>query len=272
MAKTYYEVLGVEKDADADAIKNAWRRIRTKHHPDKGGDEDAFKEAKDAYDVLSDPAKRRAYDQFGTPDLGAGPTWTSNGTTTGDVTIEEILRRMREAGLSPDMNYQQRETIQKVSIPVDVMINGGRTQFRYANPTQPGINSFEFNMGEITLKPNTKVGTRVQSPNVPNTTFIFVPQGHHRCVVQGLDLIVPMEVNALAAAVGNKAKVTHPNGKTYEVSVPPGTKNGAALRLPKLGLPHVNGAVGNLIAVVEYMVPVLDEETRNALRDLLDKA
>jgi len=70
MAKRdYYEVLGISKDASAAELKKAYRRVAMKHHPDRNpGDkaaEDKFKEASEAYEVLSDPQKRAAYDQFG---------------------------------------------------------------------------------------------------------------------------------------------------------------------------------------------------------------
>jgi len=70
MAKRdYYEVLGISKDASAAELKKAYRRVAMKHHPDRNpGDkaaEDKFKEASEAYEILSDPQKRAAYDQFG---------------------------------------------------------------------------------------------------------------------------------------------------------------------------------------------------------------
>src|SRR5262244_3667443 len=70
MAKRdYYEVLGVNRDADDEAIKKAYRRLAMKWHPDRNPDnpkaEDHFKEAKEAYEILSEPSKRSAYDQFG---------------------------------------------------------------------------------------------------------------------------------------------------------------------------------------------------------------
>jgi molecular chaperone DnaJ len=66
MANDYYKTLGVEKDASDDEIKKAYRKLAHKYHPDKsGGDEAKFKEINEAYQVLSDKAKRSQYDQFG---------------------------------------------------------------------------------------------------------------------------------------------------------------------------------------------------------------
>ena len=67
--RDYYEVLGIDKNADDAAIKKAYRQLAKKYHPDMNpGDQEAekkFKEASEAYAVLSDPDKRRQYDQFG---------------------------------------------------------------------------------------------------------------------------------------------------------------------------------------------------------------
>lgn len=66
MANNYYDILGVSKSASDDEIKKAYRKLAHKHHPDKaGGDESKFKEINEAYQVLSDKAKRSQYDQFG---------------------------------------------------------------------------------------------------------------------------------------------------------------------------------------------------------------
>lgn len=63
--KDYYTILGVSKSASKDEIKKAFRKLAQKHHPDKGGDESVFKEASEAYSVLSDDKKRAEYDAYG---------------------------------------------------------------------------------------------------------------------------------------------------------------------------------------------------------------
>jgi molecular chaperone DnaJ len=72
MKKDYYEILGVQKNASPAEIKKAFYKLAHKHHPDKGGDAEKFKEANEAYQVLSDEKKRAQYDQFGTAFEGMG--------------------------------------------------------------------------------------------------------------------------------------------------------------------------------------------------------
>lgn len=89
--RDYYEVLGVAKNADAAEIKKAYRKLALQYHPDKNpGDKEAeekFKEAAEAYDVLSNEEKRRRYDQFGHTGMGAG----AGGFSGGGMSMEDIF-------------------------------------------------------------------------------------------------------------------------------------------------------------------------------------
>jgi molecular chaperone DnaJ len=73
MAKDYYNVLGVDKKATEDDIKKAFRKLAHKHHPDKGGSDEKFKEITEAYSILSDAKKRREYDAYGQSFPGGAP-------------------------------------------------------------------------------------------------------------------------------------------------------------------------------------------------------
>lgn len=92
----YYDILGVKKDASADDIKKAFRRLARKHHPDAGGDEEKFKQINEAYEVLSDAEKRQQYDQYGQyfggnapPGAGRGG-WPGGASGPGGYRVENV--------------------------------------------------------------------------------------------------------------------------------------------------------------------------------------
>ena len=98
MAKRdYYEVLGVDKSANEDALKKAYRKLAIKYHPDKNpGDaeaEEKFKEIAEAYDVLSDPQKRQRYDQFGHAGVGGASGSGGFGGFGGGMSMDDIFSR-----------------------------------------------------------------------------------------------------------------------------------------------------------------------------------
>ncbi|MBR7155159.1 MAG: DnaJ domain-containing protein, partial [Paludibacteraceae bacterium] len=87
--RDYYEVLGVEKTASAEDIKKAYRKKAIQYHPDKNpGDKEAeekFKEAAEAYEVLSDPQKRQRYDQYGFAGMGGAGGFSGGGMSMEDI-------------------------------------------------------------------------------------------------------------------------------------------------------------------------------------------
>ena len=97
MAKAdYYEVLGISKGASADEIKKAYRKKAIQYHPDKNpGDksaEEKFKEAAEAYEILSDPEKKKRYDQFGHQGFGGAAGGGGYGGFSGQgMSMEDIF-------------------------------------------------------------------------------------------------------------------------------------------------------------------------------------
>src|SRR6201998_1872426 len=92
--KDYYDVLGVARDADQDAIRRAYRKLARQYHPDLNSDSDAeerFKELGEAYEVLSDPDKRERYDRL-------GANWREQERTAPDANFEEFFARQGFGG------------------------------------------------------------------------------------------------------------------------------------------------------------------------------
>ncbi len=106
--RDYYEILGISRNAGAEELKKAYRKLAFKYHPDKNQDnkkaEEKFKEVTEAYEILSDPQKRAQYDQFGAEAFKyAGAGAGARGFGFGGIDLEEALRAFREAfeGESP---------------------------------------------------------------------------------------------------------------------------------------------------------------------------
>jgi molecular chaperone DnaJ len=142
--RDFYDILGVDRGADDEAIKKAYRRLAMKYHPDRAGDDGAgesqFKEAKQAFEVLSDPEKRAAYDRFGhqgVEGMGGGPGGGAGfGAGAGDIfgdIFGEIFGRGRRGGgprvfRGADLRYDLTVTLEQAVAGHTFQINVPRTE------------------------------------------------------------------------------------------------------------------------------------------------
>jgi molecular chaperone DnaJ len=248
-----YEVLGVAKTATDDEIKRAYRKLARENHPDRNdGDaqaEERFKEVQSAYDLLSDPEKRKQYDAFG----AAGPGMGGYGPSPGGFRFE-----------TTDFD---------LSDLIGGMFGGGRAGRRAQTRAERGVDlesrvrlSFEDALQGATVRVPVEVetachvcgGTRAEPGTAPKTCpdcggsgIVSDAQGLFalsrpcpRCRGNGVIVDTPCR----ACRGTGRERVT----KRYQVKVPPGARDGTRIRLKGKGEPGLNGGpAGDLYVVVE---------------------
>jgi molecular chaperone DnaJ len=136
-----YEVLGVQKNATESDLKKAYRRLAMKYHPDRNpGDEEAeqkFKEAKNAYEVLSDPQKRAAYDQFGHAGvegagMGGGPRGGPGGASFSDI-FSDVFGDIFGGGGRGQRVYRGADLRYNMELSLEEAVHGTSKTIRVPN-------------------------------------------------------------------------------------------------------------------------------------------
>lgn len=295
--KDYYSTLGVSPDADAKAIKQAYRKLARQYHPDVNpGDrtsEEKFKEINEANEVLSDPEKRKKYDEMrayyqqygrwpGEESMaGAGAGGFDGGTYQYRTMSQEDLEDLF-GGSSPFSDFFQ-------TYFGPGFTQGSRTGRTRARATRGEDVESEI---DVTLAEAYQGVTRSFELSDPDGTTrrldVKIPAGvdegsRIRLAGQGLagtagrgDLflrvhIVPhanftrdgttlhtrVDVPLAVAMLGGEAPVTTPDGRTLKLRIPEGTANGRTFRLRGQGMPHLNqpDKRGDLYAEVNVVLP-----------------
>lgn len=252
--RDYYEVLGVSKDADDAALKKAYRQLAKKYHPDANpGDKDAeakFKEASEAYAVLSDPDKRRQYDQFGHAAFegGAGGAggFDFDFGDFGDI-FGDLFGGMFGGGGRRSSNGPRRGA--------DVRIN---VRITFAESVTGTKKQIDVNLKETC---NTCNGSGARPGTKPETCKRCNGKGQITYTQQSMFGMIRNvqpcpDCNGTGKVIKEKCPDCYGTGyisskKTIEVSIPAGIDNGQCVRIPNKGEPGTNGgARGDLLVAV----------------------
>lgn len=281
MARDYYAVLGIPRDADSDQIQQAFRGLARKYHPDVNSDpaaEDKFKEVNEAYHVLIDPETRRRYDRFGEnfrqiPDgaaddfaerfaAGRRPgssrgTRVSYGPGFGDgVRIEDLFGDVFGGssrfggGFGPIPGADQEAELE---LSLEEAYRGGNRHI-----------SLDGRSYQVTIPAGVINGQRIRLAGEGGIGTGDAPAGdlylrvrirpHPRFRLEGRDISVDLAVAPWEAVLGTTAAVHTPGGEA-KVKVPQGSSTGRRLRLRGEGMPNPHGKPGDLYAEVKVMVP-----------------
>lgn len=276
--KDYYKILGVARGATADEIKKAYRRLARKYHPDVSKEvqaEDRFKEVNEAYEVLKDPEKRRAYDQLGAnwksgQDFRPPPDWEEmfgvGGKGFGGNGFSDFFDSLfgggfRRAGGATGGVFRQKGADQRASIRVSIedLYHGASKTIRLASGRSVKI-SIPQGMtdgGQIRLAGQGGPGVNGGPNGDLYLTLNVAPHAYYR--LDGRDILLDLPVAPWEAAMGATIKVPTLGGPV-ELKIPPGTQSGRKLRLKGRGLP--GNPPGDQYVLVQIVTPPAETEAQ----------
>ena len=248
----YYAILGVSKDASPEEIKKAYRKLAMEHHPDRGGDVARFQEISQAYDTLSDPAKKSAYDtpqsdwqRWAPPDWAGHNPFSENSPFAevfGDIFgtrrpvhknpdgVSDITIDVKQAYFGAELTMNLGYTNEVLQIPAGVRDG---TKFRFAGKGPARFKNLP--PGDLIVRVNIDYPNNLGRDND--------------------DLFIRVGVDAVDAMKGTEIDYDHISGKQLKIKIPAGVQPGARLRIAGMGMPNPQTrTLGDLYILVSISI------------------
>ena len=291
MAKRdYYDVLGVEKSASPDQIKAAYRKQAVKYHPDKNkgdkGAEEKFKEASEAYHVLSNSERKQNYDNFGHAAFengGGGRGGFGNFDFSGSFSdiFEDFFgegfggggrRSRRSNNRGSDLRYD-------LSITLEEAYTGKKQDIKFSTSERCGGQGKKqaSKRLSVTIPKGVDDGTRIRlsgkgeagSRGASNgDLYLFINVESHELFKRSeVNLFFEFPISFTDAALGTIIEIPTIDGGKAKIKIPDGTQSGKQFRLKGKGMPFMRrGDYGDLYVQVNTEVPVsLNKEQKELL-------
>jgi DnaJ-class molecular chaperone len=301
--RNFYEILGVERSADHEAIRKAYRKLARQYHPDLNPSdraaEERFKEISHAWDVLQDPERRRNYDEFGDVSLESG--FDADRARRARSEFEERFGRAGHGGGTEEFQFggldevlsqffgggggggriRMRGADLHATLELDFLeaIRGGERRVTLMRPDArgqpveetitvrfpPGVSD----EGELRIPGKGAPGAGGGPPGDLRASVRVRPHPVFRRSGRDIELDLPISVRE--AILGAQVEIPTLEGRAT-LTIPAGTDSGVRLRLRGKGVPAARGAAaGDLLARVQIRVPrELDQAARKAAEALGD--
>jgi molecular chaperone DnaJ len=257
----YYNTLGVSKTATPDEIKQAYRKLASAHHPDKGGDTAQFQKIQEAYDTLGNPQKKTEYDHpargGGGVHFGPGFSHEFNGGFPGGFHFNfDPASGMDMHDIFGQMfghQRQQKPTYKTtIWISLEQVLNGGEQILQFNTHTGNQIARVEIPVG-------VDNGSQLRYDNLITEATVIIEyriHQHQKFERQGLDLLSEVEVSVLDLILGKDIEFDTLSGKKFVVTIKPKTQPNTTLRISKQGLTK-NGTAGDQLILIKPIIPAI---------------
>ena len=247
----YYKILGVPRDASAQDIKTAYRKMAAKHHPDRGGSTEEFQKIEEAYRNLGDAEKRQQYDNP-QPQMPPGFGFNFGG---GVNPFEEMFRQFNQP--------RTRVYTVTVFVTLEKVATGAVESVHVQTPA--GAKIFSINVPK-----GIEDGQRLQYDNLmPDGAVQITFRIHHNPQFnrRGLDLYSKKEISVFDLILGTSIQITTIYGQTLDVHIPPKTKPDATLRIPGHGLEAQNTRGDQFLLISPVIPDIISPELLQALEN-----
>ena len=266
----YYQILGLDRSASEADIKNAYRKLAMKHHPDRGGDVGYFQEIQSAYATLSDPQKRAEYDNP-RPQFNQGPGGFHFHTGGMPEGFEQFFHHF-------GFGFQQPRANRAIQLQTSISLEDafyGKDLI-----ASVGMPSGREQTVNINIPKGMHSGTTLKLAGMGDDSIPGIPRGdillnvhihdHPKYKRQGDDLIVDVDVNCIDAMLGGEVNVISIDGKTLATTIPAKIQHDAILSIPGYGMPNFNDSNrrGRLLLKIKITIPEINDIQRATLEKI----
>lgn len=263
----YYKVLGLNSGASEEEIKKAYRKLASKHHPDKGGDTAKFQEIQTAYDALTNPNSRHSQQ--------TNQQWSGESPFNWEDLASVFSQHRAQSGFDPfEQIFKHPNGPRNQDYHVDITVDLEqlfRSDTILVGLRLPSMTTQDL---EIKLSHDYKTGTKIRYAGLgsraigradPGDLYVTIIQRPHiKYERAGVDLTVTENISVWQAMTGGDLQINTIDNKILEIKIHPGTQNGTVMRLKGYGMPYgANGLRGDLLVRLNISIPALSEEEAN---------